>query len=467
MVGIKVRFSGCIRAATARLSQAPAGAGFPASFCSRRQKSSQALPIAAEAVSAYNDREMKASGKVYWVGAGPGELGLLTRRGAELLERAGVVMYEPAVGPEILRLAPAAAERIGEDPTPPDAASVARLLAEKARAGHCVVRLVAGDPRASQRAAAEMAVLDRAGIHFEIVPGVSLPTVPVSGAATLTGTEPGPLSGQRIVVTRSREQAGAFSDGLRAQGAEVLAVPVIKSAPPDDKESLRDAFLGLHEYDWLVFTSVNGVNAFFDYFFKAFQDLRDIGGVRIAAVGPATASRLKELHLMVDAMPEEALGAKVAQAMAREGSLENLRVCLFRAQAASPELPQQLEADGAIVDDIACYKTVAESEDPDGVGARLTGSGADWITFTSGSTVRHFHARFNLPELLKKFPAMRTASIGPETSQALAALSLKPDVEAREHTTQGLQKTIEKAVGHQIRNPKPEIRNKPEGAKSE
>jgi uroporphyrinogen III methyltransferase / synthase len=251
------------------------------------------------------------------------------------------------------------------------------------------------------------------------------------------------LAGLRVVVTRSSDQAGGLSARLIERGARVLEVPVIKLAPPDEKEHIKDALLALHEYDWLVFTSVNGVSAFFDYFFKGFDDLRDLGGARIAAVGPATAAKIKELHLMVNAMPSEALGKNVSKAMAEQGSIENLRVCLLRAQTANPELPKALEEQGAIVDDIPCYKTVAETEDTNGMAAEMRDEGADWLTFASGATVEHFHARFDLPALLTRFPAMKTASIGPETSKAFAALRLTPTVEAREHTMEGLIKAME------------------------
>src|SRR4249920_1294566 len=105
--------------------------------------------------------------------------------------------------------------------------------------------------------------------------------------------------------------------------------------------------------------------------------------------------------------------------------MDNLRVCLLRAEVANPELPLALEALGAIVDDIPCYRTVPETNDPSGAGAQLLESGADWLTLTSASTVEHFHARFDLPALLAKWPKLRLASIGPETSKALAALQLK------------------------------------------
>ena len=212
--------------------------------------------------------------------------------------------------------------------------------------------------------------------------------------------------------------------------------------PPTGREALVDALLELNSYDWLVFTSPNGVTTFFEYFFRRFQDMRDIGGARIAAVGPATAAKLKELHLQVDLMPDEALAAKIAEAFAKFETIENLKICLLRAEVANPELPEALEELGAIVDDIACYKTVPETEDLAGAAARLLEGGADWITFTSSSTVEHFHARFDLPALLKKFPQLKTATIGPETSKALAALEIKPIIEAKEHTIDGLVKAL-------------------------
>jgi uroporphyrinogen III methyltransferase/synthase len=278
------------------------------------------------------------------------------------------------------------------------------------------------------------------------------PTVAVIGAVVklrskLNWFERRPLFGQRIVVTRTREQAGQLSGRLHDLGAAVLEVPTIKIEPPTRRQGVVDAMLELNAYDWLVFTSPNGVAAFFEYFFRQFHDMRDIGGARIAAVGPATARKLKELHLQVDLMPDEALASSIAEAFSAFESIENLRICLLRAEAANPELPAALESLGAIVDDIACYKTVPENDDPTGAAARLLESGADWLTFTSGSTVGNFHQRFDLPSLLKKFQTLKTASIGPETSKTLAALGLKPTVEAKEHTTDGLVEALLAAIG--------------------
>jgi uroporphyrinogen III methyltransferase/synthase len=254
-----------------------------------------------------------------------------------------------------------------------------------------------------------------------------------------------PLLGQRVVVTRAHEQAGELSHRLSEAGAEVLEIPCIKIHPPSNHQNVADVMLELNSYDWLVFTSPNGVRSFFDYFFRAFKDMRDLGGARIAAVGPGTAAKLQELHLQVDLIPVEALASKVAAAFKKFETIENLKICLLRAEVANPELPKVLEALGAIVDDVAVYQTVAETDDATGAGARLIEAGADWITFTSASTVEHFHTRFDLPALLKKFPQTRFASIGPETSKALATLGIKPTLQAREHTVEGLTDALIKA----------------------
>ena len=124
-----------------------------------------------------------------------------------------------------------------------------------------------------------------------------------------------PLFGKRIVVTRSRAQAGSFSQKLSNLGAEVLKIPVVKSEIPDNRQDFIDALLALNTYDWLIFTSVNGVATFFDYFFRQFKDMRDIGGAKIAAVGPATAAKLREFHLQVDVMPDEFVGAEDCQGL--------------------------------------------------------------------------------------------------------------------------------------------------------
>lgn len=278
--------------------------------------------------------------------------------------------------------------------------------------------------------------------------GLSAPALAVIGdvvrlRAKLDWWSRRPLSGQRVAVTRTREQASGLVQRLGDLGAEVIEVPTIRVERPSAIDPLLDAVLGIGEYDWLVFTSANGVTAFLDVFLKAFKDLRSLGNVRIAAVGPATAARVQERGLAVDVVPERYLAKDVAKALADHETVENLRYLLLRAESANPDLPRLLEEMGGIVDDVACYRTVPEEGGAAAAGA-LMESGADWLTFTSSSTVDNFHRRFDLPRFLARHPGTRMASIGPETSKALHLLGLQPAVEARRHDLDGL---VEALVG--------------------
>ncbi|MBV9731418.1 MAG: uroporphyrinogen-III C-methyltransferase, partial [Verrucomicrobia bacterium] len=149
-----------------------------------------------------------------------------------------------------------------------------------------------------------------------------------------------PLFGRRIVVTRTRQQAGALSARLRSLGADVTELPTIKIAPPENLmefgELVRDSF----QYDWVVFTSPNGVTAFFDLFFKLYDDARALGNARIAAIGPGTAKRVKDFHLAVDLQPEEAVAERLVEAFQQHESVENLKFLLVRAANARDVLPK-------------------------------------------------------------------------------------------------------------------------------
>jgi len=286
--------------------------------------------------------------------------------------------------------------------------------------------------------------------------GMSAPAITVIGGVVslrdrLNWFETRALFGQRVVVTRTREQASTLVRQLNEHGAEVLEIPTIRIGPPSELHPIIEAIAGLGEYNWIVFTSPNGVTAFFEYFFKAFDDIRSLGMIRFAAVGPATAAKLSELHLRVDAMPTEYIASKVAKAIAAVENIENLRILCLRAEVANPELLMELEDMGGIVDDVACYQTIPETEDRTGAAARLVESGCDWITFTSASTVENFHLRFDLPQLIQRFPGIRTLTIGPETSKALTALGLSPTVEAKPHTIDGMVTSLEKEIRKQAR----------------
>jgi len=193
-----------------------------------------------------------------------------------------------------------------------------------------------------------------------------------------------------------------------------------------------------HKYTWIIFTSPNGVDAFFDLFFKLYNDARSIGGARIAAIGPGTANKIKERHLAVDLLPDEYVAEGLLQKILAEESVENEMFLLVRPNEARDVVARGLTEAGAIVDEAIAYRTVAETGDPGGAVARFEADGADVITFTSSSTVEHFlDMELPLPENLL------IASIGPVTSEALRSAGLDVDIEATGSNIPGLVAAIE------------------------
>ncbi len=270
----------------------------------------------------------------------------------------------------------------------------------------------------------------------------SAPAVAVFGEVVtlrnkLNWFESRPLFGKRIAVTRSRRQAGILLHALRELGADAFELPTIRIEPPRDKKAFRQLVSEAHGYDWLVFTSPNGVDAFFRVFFEIYQDAREIGGVRIAAIGPATADRIRSYRLQVDLLPDKYVAEAVVTAFQKETDVENLRILLARAEGGREVLVEELTHLGAIVDEAVAYRTVPENEDLAGGVQRFRQEGADLITFTSSSTAENFSAlQLPLPERLQ------TASIGPITSETLRQLGFRVDIEATEHTIPGLVKAI-------------------------
>jgi uroporphyrinogen III methyltransferase/synthase len=268
------------------------------------------------------------------------------------------------------------------------------------------------------------------------------PAVAIFGQVVSLGEElgwqhEGALSGKRIVVTRTRKQASALSERLRALGGEVIEIPTIRIEPPSDLRAFAELVQDAHGYDWIVFTSPNGVSAFFEMFFKLYDDTRDIGGVRIAAIGPATAQRVRDFHLKVDLQPEEFVAEAVVREFRKQGDIENQRILIARAEEARDLLPKELGALGGIVDVAFAYRTVAETEDRTDARARLAAEGADMITFTSSSTVENFLA-LGLP-----WPkGMQVASIGPITSKTARERGLTIATEATRHDIPGLVEAI-------------------------
>jgi uroporphyrinogen III methyltransferase / synthase len=486
--------------------------------------------------------------KVYLVGAGPGDPGLITWKGRKLLAMADSVLYDNLANERLLDLAPKNCERIyvGKKKSvhafPQE--EICAMMIDRARRGLNVVRLKGGDPFIFGRGGEELEALADAGIPFEVVPGVTSPLgiaaysgIPLTHRAhnkvvtfvtghdvhgidwsktgqaetlvifmgifsireitaeimrhgrsgetpavavrwgtrpdqeTVTGTlatiadrieqadlkppatviigevvglhekldwfEKLPLFGQRIVITRAADQAAEFSDRLRSLGADAIELPVIALEPPADRAPLDQAIANLAGYDWLIFTSTNGVRFFLDRLDQSRHDLRSLQA-RICAIGPATRKAVEELHLKVDLMPDEYVAEALVQAFAQE-NLAGKKVLLPRAAVARDVIPVELAKLGAQVDVVEAYRNVV----PANAAARAheifsAEKRPDWITFTSSSTVKNLLAIAGREPLA----GIRIASIGPVTSATLCAHGLKVDAEASEFTLDGLVDAI-------------------------
>jgi uroporphyrinogen III methyltransferase/synthase len=266
---------------------------------------------------------------------------------------------------------------------------------------------------------------------------------PVAGLRDrLRWFEERPLFGQRVLVTRTQQQASALSARLRALGAEAIELPTIRIAPPDDWTPLDSAIADLASYDWIVFTSVNGVGYFRSRLNAAGLDARALHGLRLAAIGPATAAELAAHGLRADYVPGEYVAEAVAAGL---GDVRGLHVLLPRADIARPALADLLRAGGAEVVEVSAYRTLQPETAPGELGdllARVT-----MATFTSSSTVRNLAAMAgsagqDLPQALQQ---ATIACIGPITAQTARDLGLTVDIVAQEYTIDGL---IEALIRH-------------------
>lgn len=271
--------------------------------------------------------------------------------------------------------------------------------------------------------------------------GFSSPAVAVIGGVVterekINWFETRPLFGKRIVVTRTREQAGELSAALSELGADVMELPTIRVEHPKDKLEFAENVTHAHTYDWLVFTSPNGVVKFFEAFFSVYPDARSLGNPRIAAIGPGTAKKIAEYRITTDLLPEKFVAEGLVEAFSKE-MIENQTVLWVKAEETRELIREELTKQGAIVDICIAYRTVPEMDDPTGAAARFSEEGADIVTFTSASTAQHFFA-LNLP-----WPeGCQAASIGPVTSGALEKLGTSPAIEAKKHDIPGLVAAI-------------------------
>jgi len=481
------------------------------------------------------------AGRVAFVGAGPGDAGLLTARALELIAGADVILYDRLIPAEALAGARAGAElryvgKEGGGPFVPQEETEALML-ERARDGALVVRLKGGDPFVFGRGGEEALALAAAGIAFEVVPGitagiaaagyagipvthrglasavalitahedprkpeqavdwqalaafpgtlvfymgvrtlpmltarlieagrppgqpeavvargtlpdqqtvlgtlatiagdaasagVAAPAITVIGDvaalhAELAWRAPGPLAGVTVVVTRARAQASELAARLRTLGARALETPAIRIAPTSD------ALPSLAGFDLICLTSANGVEQLFERLAARGEDARALAGARVAAIGPGTARALRERGVIADIVPERFVAEGLIEALAE---VAVSRVLIARAAGARDVLPDALAARGAQVEVVSLYETLAEPIDP-ALAPEL--ARADYLTFTSSSTVRFFLAS------AQPGADTRIASIGPVTSATLREHGLTPHVEAGRHDIDGLLDAI-------------------------
>ena len=503
-------------------------------------------------------RPSNKAGKVYLVGAGPGDPDLITLRGRELLESADRVVYDALVDPYLLEYVRPEAEKLfaGKRGVDPEARqrAIDRLLVEGARQGLVVVRLKGGDPFVFGRGGEEAEVLAREGVEFEIVPGVSsmiagpaYAGIPLTHRAhassvfiatghedperpagrlrwevlarsadtllfmmsirnlgailsklqehgrdastpaalieratwprqrTVVGTlstleekarlerisppallvvgdvvsvrestawfERRPLFGRRVLITRARHQAAPLRRLLREAGAEVVEFPTIEIHPPSSWGPADKAIGELEAYDWVLFTSANGVDAFFDRLWKKGRDLRALSQARLGAIGPATARRLEEHGLRPDVIPREFRAEGVLEAL--HNQVRGARILLARAREAREVLPRQLrEVEGAQVDVIEVYRSELPQVDTSELRRELEQSRIDVVTFTSSSSVKNLARLLNVKSLSELLVACEVGCIGPITSDTARAHGLSPSIEPEQYTIPALAMAV-------------------------
>jgi len=500
----------------------------------------------------------KAKGVVYLIGAGPGSPDLITARGKECLQKADVIVYDYLASESLLSLAGEDAKIIyagkkgGRHSMSQE--EINNLLIKKAKEGSTVARLKGGDPFIFGRGGEEAMELSRAGIAFEIVPGVTsavavpayagIPLThrdysstvcfitghedPVKGESrvnwgalakssgtlvflmgignlgkiarkligkgrpsdspvvvigngtmpnqrTITGTladiskrvkdarlappgvivvgdvvnlryhlnwfESRPLFGKRILVTRPEDQAPGFIMALSALGAQCLPFPTIKIIPPASWGELDKAIEGLSRYDWILFTSVNGVTYFFERLDAAKRDTRYLGGIKIGAIGPNTAAALMDRGIKPDLIPDAYRAEQMVQALGGY-PLNGKRVLLPRPAIARDYLPKNLKSLGALVDEVEAYQTVRPEYSQDQLGRLFENGAIDMITFTSPSTVTNFLALLEDKAIYKKLSKVGVACIGPVTAQKAREAGFEVVAAPDEYTADALAQAI-------------------------
>ncbi len=504
------------------------------------------------------DWKTKDKGKVYLVGAGPGDPGLITVRGADLLRQADCVICDKLTNPALLNYVRPQAQiinvpkRIGKDSVAQE--EINKLLIEKASKGQTIVRLKGGDPCIFGRGGEEAAVLAQACIDFEIVPGItagvaaaeyagimltdrnySSQVVFVTGreaddkqkssidwqwlakfsgtivfymamenlefiagelikngmpedtpaAAIADATLPGqkvlrtslkelnkectqnqieppaiivigaaakgdlqlnwfmkkPLFGKNIVVTRDEKGNADFAAKIVQHSGSPIEFATIKIKPLTQTNQFLQAMEKLAQFDWVIFTSSNGVSIFFDALQGLGKDSRVFGSAKIAAIGSETAAKLSEFGIKADFVPSVFTSEQLGKQLTGYANLKAKKILLLRSELASDELAKLLIQAGAEVQSAAVYEIVTQKSECERFKEKISKGSVDWITFASPSSVRGFFEQISSDMI--KSGKVKTASIGPVTSEELENFGIKADVEADEHTIDGLLAAIE------------------------
>jgi uroporphyrinogen III methyltransferase / synthase len=285
----------------------------------------------------------------------------------------------------------------------------------------------------------------------EIAKDIKPPAITIVGEVVnlrdkLNWFESRPLFGKTIIVTRSRDQASVFSDQLIELGANVLEYPTINITDPDDFGPLDKELENLDSTDWLIFTSVNGVDAFFNRIFELGRDVRDLKGVKICSIGPSTTERIKGFHVSIDCQPPKYVAESVVEALKKVEEIKGKRFLMPRTDIARSYIPEELEKLGAEVSDIIAYKTELATDGDNIVLDKLKDGEVDIVTFTSASTVKNFVKIIGEDNLSAFKDNVQFASIGPITNESAEEMNIDISIKAEEYTIPGLVQAIVEKV---------------------
>jgi uroporphyrinogen III methyltransferase/synthase len=261
------------------------------------------------------------------------------------------------------------------------------------------------------------------------------------------GNQATALNGKRILITRSKKQLVAVAKKLSSLGAVPIEFPTLEFAPPESFEQVDQAISQIEEFDWVVFTSVNGVNSFLDRMATLEYDIHRLERVKVAAVGPSTGSALKTRGIIPSFVPRRYLTREIAQGLGDK--IRGKRILLPRADIASKELRELLESKGAFVEEVVAYRTILprDSEVSLSGGIFWEETRPDYIMFTSSSTVKNFIRLLGKENMSQMPEGIKIACIGPVTAKTATKLGLRADIVATEHSIDGL---IEAMIKHEI-----------------